>query len=123
MKYRLICISTDCQITTKEYDTPSVPLEDLQRCVGGHIEIVSPAFLEPLDPFLLMVLDEDGKFKEKPVNDLASLLYHNPFDFIVGDVVLGTRFNSDPAAEPDIYAIPESMSEKVEEFLRRLAGV
>lgn len=122
MKYKLICISADCKVTTKEYDTPSVPLEDLQRCVGGYIEVVSVPFLEPLEPFLLMCLDEDGKFKEKPINDLASMLYNNPFDVIVGDVVLGTRFNEDPSAEPDIYALPEEMSEKVEGFLKRMIG-
>lgn len=122
MKYKLICISTDAKFTTKEYDAPSVPLEDLRECVGGYIEIVRPAFLEPVEPFLLMVLDEDGKLKEKPINDLASLLYCNPFDCIVGNVVIGTRFNEDPTAEPDIYAMPDWMSDKVERYLKKIVG-
>lgn len=122
MKYKLICISTDAKVTTREYDAPSVPLEDLQECVGGYIEIVSPTFLEPVEPFLLMVLDEDGKYKKKPINDLASLLYCNPFDVIVGDVVIGTRFNEDPTAEPDIYAMPDWMSDKVEGYLKKIVG-
>lgn len=122
MKYQIIIVTSEHQISVKEYDNPSVPLEDFQKAVGGHIEIVRPAFLMPVNPFLLMVIDEEGKIKEKPENGLASLFYANPYDNIVGDVVICTRFNSDPTAEPDIYALDELTASKVVSLLDRLTN-
>lgn len=44
-----------------------------------------------VDNDTFMILDEEGKLKDKPVNDLASILYGAfPFDYIVGDVILCT---------------------------------
>ena len=73
MKYQIIIVTSEHQISVKEYDTPSVPLEDFRKAVGGHIEIVRPAFLMPLNPFLLMVIDEEGKIKEKPENGVQHI--------------------------------------------------
>lgn len=35
-----------------------------------------------------MMLDEEGKLRNKPINDMATDLYNNPFDVIVGDVAI-----------------------------------
>lgn len=123
MHYQVIIINTENKITVKDYETPNVPLSDLQGFVGGHIEFVPCDVLKPLNPFLLMCLDDEGKLKEKPINGLASVLYGNPFDCIAGDVVILTRFNPDPLAEPDAYAIDFPMAEKIRSFLERLMDV
>lgn len=120
MHFQVIIVTAANEIKVKEYDTPSVPLKDLQEFVGGHIEFVAPELLRPIDPFLLMCLDDEGKIKEKPINGLASVLYGNPFDCIAGDVVLLTRFNPDPTAEPDGYAIPETTAGKIVSLLERM---
>jgi len=63
-------------------------LSQMQAAVGGYIEILS------LREDLSMVLDEEGKLKGRPCNDVAIQLtrqYAVPLqsgDFIVGDVLL-----------------------------------
>jgi len=57
-------------------------LKTLQEAVGGYIEIV------PISMSRYIVLDEEGKLKGKQVNKLATMMYENPNDCIVGDVVV-----------------------------------
>lgn len=65
---------------TKQYS-----LEEMQKIVGGWIEIV--ALDHP--KWKYMVVNEEGKLDANPiVNMPATILYDNPFDVIVGDVVV-----------------------------------
>ena len=57
-------------------------LKSLQKAVGGYIQIVNATNGQ------LIVMDEDGKMKGKVVNEIASAMYDNPNDCIVGDVVV-----------------------------------
>ena len=60
-------------------------LEELQKYVGGLIEVV------PLDGHTVMVVNEEGKLNGLPVNRAATDIYetfNHIGDFIVGDVVL-----------------------------------
>jgi uncharacterized protein YacL len=54
----------------------------MQEIVGGNIEI---AYLQD---GRMLVIDEEGKLKGKPVNETATVLYNNPNDCIVGDAIL-----------------------------------
>ena len=64
-------------------------LLELQRFVGGYIEIVRMRGRNRL-----IVLNEDGKRLQLPTNELATRLLHHAggslFDWVVGDVILGT---------------------------------
>lgn len=63
-------------------------LPELQRLVGGYIEVLA------LGDGRLMVLNEDGKRLQLPVNLNATVLMRDriqPGDFIVGDVVICSR--------------------------------
>lgn len=62
-------------------------LKELQDYVGGYIEVVR------LKNDRLMIVDEEGKCKNKPINLTASLVLfsENRCDRIVGDVVLCDR--------------------------------
>ena len=74
--------SQSCKIHIIKRD---IELEEMQKLVGGLIEI---ATLENGDT---LVFDEEGKLKEKPINEEATILYRNNFitdDFIVGDVII-----------------------------------
>lgn len=60
-------------------------LSELQAIVGGYIQV---AYLRDDE---IMVMDEEGKLKEKDLNLQASLRYRrdvNPYDSIVGDVLI-----------------------------------
>ena len=68
------------EIKTKE-DSPS--LEQAQKFVGGLVECVH------LDTGTLIV-DEEGKMKDKPINEVASKMYADKYgnaDIVVGDAI------------------------------------
>lgn len=59
-------------------------LEELQKFVGGHIEVVY------FDDYL-MIINEEGKLNQLPVNFMASTLYQSYYgetDYIVGDCLI-----------------------------------
>lgn len=71
-------------------ETPVTPkngtdfrLDELQGFVGGPIEIVYTP-----DRRSIIVLHEEGKLEGKPINAKATALYDNPFDVVVGDVLV-----------------------------------
>jgi hypothetical protein len=60
-------------------------LEELKSVVGGYIEIV------PLTEDYLMVINEEGKLLNLPINVIATRVYRasrNTDDFIVGNVLI-----------------------------------
>lgn len=62
-------------------------LEEVQKLVGGYIEIIR------LGKGDLMIIDEEGKLKDKQINSVATMVAYkrhaiHPCDCIVGDVVI-----------------------------------
>lgn len=59
-------------------------LDELQEMVDGLIEIVSAGKGK------IMVIDEEGKLKPKPINNAATLIYMQAgyYDTIVGDALV-----------------------------------
>ena len=73
-------MTTTWEIKRKE-DSPS--LKQAQKFVGGYVECVH------LDTGTLIV-DEEGKMKNKEVNDISSKMYADKYgdaDIIVGDTI------------------------------------
>lgn len=71
-------------------ETPVTPkngtdfeLDELQGFVGGPIEIVHVPRTSDI-----IVLHEEGKLEGQPINQKATILYANPFDVVVGDVLV-----------------------------------
>lgn len=62
-------------------------VNNMKRIVDGYIKIVNSEKL----PSLTLVCDKEGKFKNKPVNRKACILYN---DYVAGDAVIATT-NSD----------------------------
>lgn len=73
------------KLKVKPKDGVKFSLEELQRFVGGHIEIFT------LDGKEVMVINEEGKLKGLPVNVRATRLFrqfHGVGDYIVGDALI-----------------------------------
>ena len=73
-------MTTVKEIQSKE-DSPS--LSEAQQFVGGWVEVV-----QVNDGVL--IIDEEGKLKDKPVNEVASKMYADKYgdeDIIVGDAI------------------------------------
>ena len=74
-------IMTTVKEIQSKNDDPS--LSDAQKFVGGWVECVH------LDTGTLIV-DEEGKLKDKPVNEVASKMYADKYgdaDIILGDAI------------------------------------
>lgn len=78
-------------------------LHGMQSVVGGYLEVVG---VHDLRPDMIMVIDEEGKLKGKPVNRLASMIYCSPWDHIVGDAFIVKR--GYVAGEPDLVGLSPS---------------
>ena len=73
------------KLKVKPKDGVKFTIEELQRFVGGHIEIVR------LDGKDVMVINEEGKLKNFPMNVAATALFnmhHGLSDYIVGDALI-----------------------------------
>lgn len=94
----LIIRENDIELVPSE--THEFTLEELYAgCSCDTIQIVRSG----CDPDLLMCLDDNGKILRKYINPLATLLYYPEYDYIVGDVIVGTSVSPYPDDEPDIY--------------------
>jgi hypothetical protein len=88
--FKALRITTDEKLELIEISRDSA-LATLQGAVGGYIEVLG------LAADLSLVLDEEGKLKGRPRNDIAIRLAQHfavrlqPGDLIVGDVVLVGR--------------------------------
>lgn len=59
--------------------------DELNKIVGGYIEIVY------LPRNKIMVLNEEGKLLNLPINEAATLRFNQERDYIVGDVLVCDR--------------------------------
>ncbi len=105
---KAIIITAEGVVSQIEVQTNGEPLYELVRkTIGGFIEhIYFPGL-----PGFIGTVDEEGKLKGKPVNLLASWLYRNPLDFLVGDVIIlkyGTY-----QGDSDIVGIPDEEANRL----------
>lgn len=86
MEKSLFIKTTGEQIEVFPENKKDFSLKELQGYVGGYIELVS------LSKTRMMVLNEEGKLNNLPVNPDATKLFHKAypaaFDFIVGNVLV-----------------------------------
>ncbi len=85
-RHLAVMIRSDSTVETIEVGE-EITLRRLQELVGGYIETVSPRI--PVSDKLVMICDEEGKLKEKPVSELATACaYLLAGDYLVGDVII-----------------------------------
>lgn len=128
--YAYLVLTVRRELKLIETDSPKFSLDNFYRAIPcDSIEIVRPVGLprytvssdfRPYLSDLLMVIDEEGKLVDKPLNVLASLMYAYPQDVIVGDVVIGWT-NPLEIVESDVYPFPYDIALKVAEGLRELS--
>ena len=116
---KAIIITADNVISVVDVKENGEPLYQLVRnTVGGYMENVYP---RALPNGYVMVVDEEGKLKHKPVNQLGSILYMNAADVIVGDVIIlkmGVHLG-----ESDIVGIPDNKALSIKNYIDTLAKI
>lgn len=114
-KYGYLILRTDRSIELVESDTYEFDLEELYQ--GADCRTIQIISCHAVDRELLMCIDDNGKIDQKPINEIATLMYAPQHDFIVGSAVIGTRLCPDPYADPDIYKMPLDMAEALKTIL------
>lgn len=95
MQGRMVVLRTDGTVEAKDLTQAEGILPDLQEGVGGYIETV-PAFDTYCDEEghlhgCVALCNEEGKLKQLPVNERATILWRRQCatsDVLVGDVVV-----------------------------------
>lgn len=71
----------------EQVDCDNITLDYLQSEVDGYIETIR--IKDAPNRHLIMVIDEEGKFKDKSINELAGEIAYIRFDdYIVGDAII-----------------------------------
>ena len=116
-KFNGIVIETSGRMYVSEYGEPLC--KTVGRTVGGYIEIVRPYRLPR--PYC-MLINEDGKITDLPINEVGSSLYgyESHGDPIVGDIVLMKEglYNG----EPDIIGLTETDIRYLRDWLMERYG-
>lgn len=90
MKTKIIRALTGIEEEVQPQSSDTFELEELQKAVGGYIEIHPIGYLSNGTP-MHMVINEEGKLKNLPVNGKATEIWwqiYGPTDTIVGDVLV-----------------------------------
>lgn len=67
-----------------------------------------------------MIIDDEGKLKDKPINIPATMLYGAlPYDCIVGDVILCTEKVVNEIGERDFYGFEESQLKYIRNMIAK----
>lgn len=117
---KAITITSDNAIVMTDVANNGKPLYDIVRnTIDGFMENVYP---KGLPEGYVMIVDDEGKLKGKPINQVGSYLYqsHIHGDPIVGDVVilkLGIY-----QGEYDIVGIPDNEANELMNELHNLIG-
>ena len=93
-------------------------LKGLQKIVGGFIEIVHPKNLP--HPFC-MVVDDEGRINNKPINKIGSLLYGYPTTTrhpIVGDVAFVKTVDL-PDGDKDIGGLSDTEASTIMDLIAK----
>lgn len=80
----------ESEIVEPEYGD-KFELSELQQMVGGYIEIVSLGVLDDSGKRSCLIINEEGKLQNLPINIAATALYqmtHPSSDCIVGNALL-----------------------------------
>ena len=111
MSEHVVVIKTDMTVYTQELD-PGDILGSLQALAGGYIQTVP---MKRLPPPHMMVVNEEGKLKDLPVNLIASWLYG------VGERICGTAVvltTGIREGEPDIVGLPKDLADEAAGSIR-----
>jgi hypothetical protein len=87
----LVKVNGDVSEITPPDGEVEFPLETLQNAVGGYVEILhlgSISLPGKLPQLMFMVVNEEGKLRQLPVNNTASTLAQLKNDYVVGNVVI-----------------------------------
>lgn len=103
---KTVKVTTDNKISIIDVDFDN--FRDIQRAIGGHFETVHTQLMADYfkDPSLIMLVDEEGRIKELPINPVGCALYRG---IIAGDLIFARIAGEDIVAPDD----PETLKDRL----------
>ena len=81
------------------------------------------AYVKCIDGETNMIIDDEGKLKDKPLNLPASVIYGAlPYDCIAGDVILCTEKVINKIGERDFYGFETPQFDRFEDMINEAFG-
>lgn len=108
---KTVKVTTDNKVSIIDVDFDD--FRSIQRAIGGHFETVHTQLMADYfkDPDVIMLVDEEGLIKGRPVNALGCALYGTPQHGspIVGDLVFARVDGEDIVAPDDSEAMKDRL--------------
>lgn len=103
---KTVKVTTDNKISIIDVDFDD--FRDIQRAIGGHFETVHTQLMEDYfkDTLLIMLVDEEGRIKDLPINPVGCTLYRG---IIAGDLIFARIAGEDIVAPND----PEALKDRL----------
>ena len=103
---KTVKVTTDNKISIIDVDFDD--FRDIQRAIGGHFETVHTQLMEDYfkDPSLIMLVDEEGRIKELPINPAGCTLYRG---IIAGDLIFARIAGEDIVAPENAEALKDRL--------------
>ena len=103
---KTVKVTTDNKISIIDVDFDD--FRSIQRAIGGHFETVHTQLMEDYfkDPSLIMLVDEEGRIKELPVNPVGCALYRG---IIAGDLIFARIAGEDIVAPDDAEGLKDRL--------------
>lgn len=103
---KTVKVTTDNKISIIDVDFDD--FRSIQQAIGGHFETVHTQLMADYfkDPSLIMLVDEEGRIKELPINPVGCTLYRG---IIAGDLIFARIAGEDIVAPDD----PETLKDRL----------
>lgn len=103
---KTVKVTTDNKISIIDVDFDN--FRSIQQAIGGHFETVHTQLMADYfrDPSLIMLVDEEGRIKELPINPVGCTLYRG---IIAGDLIFAQIAGEDIVAPDDAEELKDRL--------------
>ena len=103
---KTVKVTTDNKVSIIDVDFDD--FRSIQQAIGGHFETVHTQHMADYfkDPSLIMLVDEEGRIKELPINPVGCTLYRG---IIAGDLIFARIAGEDIVAPENAEALKDRL--------------
>lgn len=103
---KTVKVTTDNKVSIIDVDFDD--FRSIQKAIGGHFETVHTQLMADYfkDPSVIMLVDEEGRIKELPINPVGCTLYRG---IIAGDLIFARIAGEDIVAPENAEALKDRL--------------
>lgn len=103
---KTVKVTTDNKVSV--IDVNFDDFRSIQQAIGGHFETVRTQLMADYfkDPSVIMLVDEEGRIKELPINPVGCTLYRG---IVAGDLIFAKTKGEDIIAPENVEALKDRL--------------